>query len=106
MNTASNLFAVAVEAPPSPPAFSPDGTTLDVNSPAGAQIIDLARATWTKQSQTSGTPAQIGVARNGVRVANSIDLLTIKAGIVYQKDFLSGSGWMVWNNGWVASAAP
>src|SRR5258706_4250461 len=79
MNTSSNIFSVAVQAPPPARAFSPDGTTLDINSPAGFSITDKSLATWTKQSQTNGTPAQIGVARNGVRVANSVDLLTIKA---------------------------
>src|SRR5882762_6145311 len=111
MNTSSNIFSVAVQAPPPAPAFSPDGTTLDINSPAGFSITDKSLATWTKQSQTNGTSAQIGVARNGVRVANSVDLVTIKAGEIYNKDTLAGFSpgqeWEKYVNGaWQTSLAP
>ena len=110
MKTNSPPIVVTVQAPS---AFSPDGTTLDINSPPSFSITDKSLATWTKQSQTNGTSAQIGVARNGVRVANSVDLVTIKAGEIYNKDtlagFTPGQEWEKWvgpPTNWLASAAP
>lgn len=99
--SSSNSFAVQITPGTPPPAgVSPDGTTLNINSLAGATITDGTLAVWTKQLQTNGTAAQIGVAQNGVRRANSIDFLTIKAGLVYQKDTLAGTtgtGWERWD---------
>ena len=47
---------------------------------------------------------QIGIARNGIRQAKSIFLLTIKGGVVYASDT---DGWSVWTGTtWAGSAAP
>jgi hypothetical protein len=97
-------IVVAVLAPPPPPppasGVSPDGTKM----PPAAELVDSSGAKWTV-SAVAGN--QYVVFRNGVQVAGSVDFLEIKGGVIYQSDFLSGSGWFRWTgSGWEASAQP
>lgn len=74
--------------------------------PPAAQILD-GIATWTPAPQIGGLASQIGLLRNGVRVANSVDFLLWTGTTIYLSDFGSGSGWQKWNGtGFVDSVAP
>ena len=81
---------------PTPSSASPDGTKI----PPAPSITDASGAVWTALPQVSGSATQIGAARNGARVANSVDYLTIRGGIVFNFDppdcsQWNGSGWTV-----------
>jgi hypothetical protein len=96
-----------VVTPPPAAGVSPDGTKM----PPASELIDGEGAKWTTVPQTGGLASQVGCRRNGAAVnCNSVDFLTIKAGVIYQSDFGSGAGWSRWSGGsagsWVASPAP
>jgi hypothetical protein len=85
--------------PPPPSGASPDGTKM----PPAALIVDATGDKWT----VSASGNQFAVFRNATQVANSVDFLTIKGGVIYQSDFLSGTGWSRWSgSAWIDSAAP
>lgn len=106
MQTPSNAFSVSV--PPQPTGESPDGSRIDINT--SGTVTDSTGAKWTPMPQINGAAGQIGLARNGVRVAQSIDFLLYKGRVIYNQDFASGSGYEKWINGnpgnWTPSAAP
>jgi len=93
------------DAAPAPPPItppvgaSPNGTRI----PPAAQIVDGTGAVWTPTTQIGGTATQVGCLRNGVRVCDSVDLMTIKDGVVYHLD----GTWARWTgSGWISSPAP
>lgn len=59
-------------------------------------------AIWTPLPAIGGVPGQVGAARAGVRVSNSIDFVTIKGGGICQRD---EGLWECWSGKWVASTA-
>lgn len=105
--TLSNQFTILVQNPPLTGISSP-GSKLDINSFAGSQLIDKDKAIWTTKAQISGVAGQIGLNRNGVGVAQSVDFAVIDTqGVVWNSDFKSGSGWERWTGvSWVASQTP
>ena len=91
-------------APPPPPAptFTADGTKM----PPATLLVDANGSTWTLLPVVGADalPGQVGIARNGTRVANSVFLATIKSGSVYLSDT---DGWWRWTGStFVASPAP
>lgn len=97
-----DIGAIVLPPPPPPPTTSPAGTKM----PPATQILD-GIATWTPAPQTGGLASQIGLLRNGVRMANSVDFLLWTGTTIYLSDFGSGSGWQKWNGtGFVDTIAP
>lgn len=95
MNSQSQPISIAIaQAPVS--TVSPDGTRIDATTPT-AKITAADGGVWTVLlPQVSGVAGQCGLARNGVRQSSSIDYGTIKGGVFWAADFLSGSGWQKW----------
>jgi hypothetical protein len=72
---------------PAPVVAAPTTTTSDATKmPPASVILDATGAQWTTLPQLNGRADQVGIARNGVRVSDSVDYLTIKGGVVYQFD--------------------
>jgi len=93
--TVASTLPVPVVATPT--GTSPDGTKM----PPASVIVDASGAMWTTLPAQNGVQGQVGIARNGVRVLDSIDFLTIQGGVVLQSDVLTGSGCERWTeSGW------
>jgi hypothetical protein len=90
--TGTGTLTWAVVLPP-PQIFTADCTKM----PPALVLVDAVGARWTLLPLVGGVPGQVGGARNGVRAFNSVEFATIKGGVVYLSDFLSGTGWDVWN---------
>lgn len=98
----TNVASVTTQSPPPPPpSFTADCTKM----PPAAQLVDKGGAVWTLLPRIGGIAGQTGAARNGVRVMNSVDFVTIKGGTVWDQDFGSGSGWEFWTGATVTESS-
>ena len=87
-----------------PPVNS--STPLVAAPPPETGIVDNEGAKWTRLPPIEGPPSQIGVARNGVRVANAVDYMWLLHGVVWSKDLLSGAGCQRWSGAWIPVPCP
>lgn len=72
-------------------------------------LFDSDDAVWSVMPVDGGTPDQMGLARNGVQVAFSVDYVTIKDGAIQVQGYRSDKSFAAWSdltNGWVLGQEP
>ena len=105
MNSTSNIFGVSIVA--AQPGVSPDGTII---KNVGEVLLAADKSKWVVVGNaTPDIDGQIGLTRNGVQIAFSVNFATIKTGVVFVQDQDPGGQpyWLNWNGtGLVRGVAP